>query len=64
MTLDMLSYLLAVGLGLVCYVLVKHTADEYDRWYEQPQPKQPVARRVPEVVGVLLALVGTLLFLR
>jgi hypothetical protein len=44
MDIQTVSFVLALVVGGICFALVKHTADEFDRWYEQPV--QP-ARRVP-----------------
>jgi hypothetical protein len=44
MDIQTISFILALVVGGICFALVKHTADEFDRWYEQPV--QP-ARRVP-----------------
>ena len=52
MDIQTLSFVLALVVGGLCFALVKHTADEFDRWYEQPS--QP-SRRMPT------ALISTLL---
>ncbi len=44
MDIQTLSFVLALVVGVICFALVKHTADEFDRWYEQPP--QP-SRRMP-----------------
>ncbi|MCC7449367.1 MAG: hypothetical protein IT324_18255 [Anaerolineae bacterium] len=52
MDVQTISFVLALVVGGLCFALVKHTADEFDRWYEEPA--QP-ARRVPT------ALISTLI---
>lgn len=50
-----ISYGLALLVGGICYLLVKHTADEFDRWYEQPRFR--TARiAVGSIAAVALAL--------
>lgn len=56
MDLEVISYVLALVLGAVCYILVKRTADEYDRWYEEPRFRA-MALRVPAAAVSILALV-------
>jgi hypothetical protein len=63
MDIEIVAYVLAIALGVVCWLLVKHTADEYDRWYEQPR-FFAVPIRVPAAVISLLVLVGAFLLLR
>lgn len=63
MDLELVSYVLAIALGAVCWALVKHTADEYDRWYEQPR-FAGLALRVPAAVISVLVIVGAFLLLR
>jgi hypothetical protein len=36
-TVTYVAYGLALLVGAICFLLVKHTADEFDRWYEQPR---------------------------
>jgi heme/copper-type cytochrome/quinol oxidase subunit 2 len=64
MDLEVISYLFALILGVVCYTLVKHTADEYDRWYEQPR-FHALALKVPAAaVSVLVVVVAALVLSR
>jgi hypothetical protein len=50
-----IAYGLALLVGLICFLLVKHTADEFDRWYDQPESplRHLRAVRVPAVIGLL-----------
>ncbi len=60
MDIQILSFGLALLVGLVCFGLVRYTADEFDRWYEPPRH---VAIRVPAAISALI--IGlTLLVLR
>lgn len=34
MSLEAISFGLAIVLGLIAFGLVKHTADQFDKWYE------------------------------
>lgn len=62
-TISYVAYGLALVLGLICFLLVKHTADEFDRWYEMPSA--PIrAVRLPLAVISLIAAVGILIFVR
>ncbi len=59
MNLEVLSYSLALVLGGLCFYLVKRTADEFDRWYEQPDESGLRATRVPPaVVGLLVTILA------
>lgn len=53
MNLELLSFGLAVLLGLMAFALVKHTADEFDRWYDAEA--RPVRRLRLPVALVSLA---------
>lgn len=57
MDIQLLSFVLALVLGLICFGLVKHTADEFDRWYEEP-----VVRRAPALMGVVVTIATAALF--
>ena len=46
MDIQLISFILAIVLGIVCYGLVKYTADEFDRWYDE-QPAAPAKPRIP-----------------
>jgi hypothetical protein len=50
MDIHVISFVLAIVVGVLCFGLVKHTADEFDRWYEQPTAA--VASRVSAIFGV------------
>lgn len=58
-TITYISYGLALLIGGLCYLLVKRTADEYDRWYESPR----LVRRLPlaAMVSVLIVLAAVIL---
>jgi hypothetical protein len=59
MNLEVLSYILALVLGGLCFYLVKRTADEFDRWYGQPDESGLRAARVlPAVVGLLVTILA------
>jgi amino acid transporter len=51
-----ISYVLALVLGAVCFVLVKRTADEYDRWYEAPRLRALVAPLPMAAVAAVLVI--------
>jgi hypothetical protein len=55
--IQLLSFGLAILVGVICFALVKQTADEFDRWYEEPKR---LTLRIPAIV-VSLAIVGLLL---
>lgn len=64
MTLQSLSFGLAVLLGLIAFGLVKHTADEFDKWYE-PENDGLRLRLPTALVGVVIAVLGAaFVFLR
>jgi hypothetical protein len=54
MTLESLSFGLAVLLGLIAFGLMKHTADEFDRWYEDQA--NGIRLRVPVAAFSMLAI--------
>lgn len=60
LTLSYLSFGLALVVGILCYLLVKRTADEFDRWYEQPRVR---ALHFPAAGLSLLAVIGLLALL-
>lgn len=60
--LSYLSFGLALLVGGICYLLVKHTADEFDRWYD---PSRLRVLRVPAaVVSVALVVLALVVFAR
>ncbi len=54
-TLQIISFGLAVFLGLLAFGLVKRTADEFDRWYEIRDGKPRLIYRPAMVIGLLVA---------
>jgi len=57
MDIQLVSFILAMVVASVCFALVKITADEFDRWYDEPQLQAPA--RIPpaaRILGILLAL--------
>ena len=56
-TLQIISFVLAVVIGAVAFWLVKHTADEFDRWYEGDELRHTALKGLPVglVVSVLVA---------
>lgn len=58
MDIQVLSFGLAVLLGVLCFGLVKHTADEFDRWYLEPRPL-----KIPAFVGAIATFVLVALFI-
>ena len=42
MDIKMLSFILALVVGGLCYALVKHTADEFDRWYDEANRRETI----------------------
>lgn len=64
MTLQSISFGLAILLGIIAFALVKHTADEFDKWYEVEADGSRL--RIPAaLVGVVVTVVGAaFLFLR
>lgn len=58
MDIQMISFVLALVVAGLCFALVKHTADEFDRWYdEQSDP----SLRIPPTVISLLVVCGAAL---
>ncbi len=62
MDLEVISYVLALVLGAVCFILVKRTADEYDRWYEEPRFRA-LAVRVPAAAVSFVAILAAVVLL-
>jgi len=62
--IQIISFWLAIVVGALCFGLVKHTADEFDRWYEGKG--ESITLRVPAAIGMIVvaAIVGVLLFAR
>lgn len=60
--IQMISLWLAVVVGALCFWLVKHTADEFDRWYEGKGAV--ISLRIPAALGMIVvaAIVGWVLF--
>ena len=57
MDVQLFSFILAIVVAGVCFALVKITADEFDRWYDEPQAKPTVTvPGVTRILGVVLAL--------
>ena len=61
MDIQLFSFVFAVVLGIVCFGLVKYTADEFDRWYEGSGEK--ISLKVPASVSKLAAFIVAALFL-
>ena len=58
MDIQLLSFVLAIVVGVVCFSLVKRTADEFDRWYDE-QPAVEVKSRLPIATVSLLVVFAT-----
>jgi len=58
MDIQLLSFVLAIILGVVCFSLVKRTADEFDRWYDE-QPAAEAKSRLPIATISLLVVFAT-----
>lgn len=61
MDVQLISFILAIVVAGFCFGLVKITADEFDRWYDEPQVQAPVT--VPaatRILGIVLALLVVL----
>jgi len=57
MDVQLFSFVLAIVVASVCFALVKITADEFDRWYDEPQVETTTAMpTVTRILGVVLAL--------
>lgn len=56
-TLQIISFLLAVLIGVVAFGLVKRTGDEFDRYYEGDELRLNLLRKYPTglVVSLLVA---------
>jgi hypothetical protein len=61
MDIQLFSFVFAVVLGIVCFGLVKYTADEFDRWYEGTG--EAISLKVPAVVGTLATFLVAAVFL-
>ncbi len=59
MDIQLISFCLALVVGALCFGLVKYTADEFDRWYEEPSSRR--ALRVPAVVVSVIAVLAAFL---
>lgn len=35
--LNIVSFVLAMLLGVISFLLIRHTADAFERWYDQPR---------------------------
>jgi ABC-type nickel/cobalt efflux system permease component RcnA len=58
-TLQSISFGLAILLGIIAFALVKHTADEFDKWYETDTDNREQRLRIPAAaVGALIVVVG------
>ncbi len=53
MTLQIISFALAILLAVLAFGLMKHTADEFDRWYEEEAARSLVSRIPVGLVGML-----------
>jgi hypothetical protein len=61
MDIQVFSFVLAIVVGLLCFALVKRTADEFDRWYDKAGL---LARlQVPATVGVITTFALAAVFL-
>lgn len=45
MEIRLISFVLAMAVATICFGLVKHTADEFDRWYDDNDA--PTTSRLP-----------------
>lgn len=62
-TLQVISLVLAIVIGIVAFGLVKCTADEFDRWYEGDELRQNFLKGLP--AGLIVSVLVTFsLFLR
>ncbi len=59
MDIQLISFVLAVVVGALCFGLVKHTADEFDQWYEGPASRRTL--RIPAVVVSLVTVFAAVL---
>lgn len=56
-----LSFVLAMLIGVVCFLLVKRTADEFDQWLTGTPLRRVV---IPAAAISLIAVVGLLAFIK
>ena len=61
MDIQLFSFIFAIVLGILCFGLVKYTADEFDRWYDGSGEK--ISLKVPAEVGKLATFIVAALFL-
>lgn len=62
MTWSYISFALALLVGGICFLLVKHTADEFDRWYD---PSRLRVLRVPAaVISLIVVVIAVVSFVR
>ncbi|HVO42789.1 MAG TPA: hypothetical protein VMT34_09205 [Aggregatilineales bacterium] len=54
MDIHLVSYGLALLVGVITFALVKHTTDEFDRWYEDDEYRQQTLRLSPFVASVIV----------
>ena len=59
MDIQTLSFVLALVVGGICFALVKHTADEFDRWYKEPV--RPARRMPAALISALVVSAAALL---
>ena len=52
-TLQLISFTLAVVIGLAAYWLIKRTTDEFDRWYTGERPRSLL--NPPAVLGAVVS---------
>ena len=64
MDIQMVSFALALVVGVVCFGLVKHTADEFDRWYTDSTLRPAIRRPIALVSGIAIFAVAFLLLAR
>ena len=61
MDIQLFSFIFAIVLGVLCFGLVKYTADEFDRWYEGTG--EAISLKVPVVVSALATFLVAAVFL-
>jgi hypothetical protein len=64
MDIQIVSFALALVVGVVCFGLVKHTADEFDRWYMDSTLRPVIRRPIALVSGIAIFAVAFLLLAR
>jgi hypothetical protein len=64
MDIQMISFVLALVVGVVCFALVKHTADEFDRWYADSASRPVIRRPLTIVSGIAIFAAAFLLLAR